>query len=99
MDGSSGGVEAVEASDAGMILTRKNAIMQTIIAVVTGLGGFALALAPVGVLASLDPEPPDWVYGVALVWMFGCMLLNLGWLLCFALPDVSVHAATDAARL
>ena len=39
-------VEAVEASDAGTILTRENAITQTFIGVVTGLGGFALALAP-----------------------------------------------------
>jgi hypothetical protein len=77
-------VEAVEPSDAGTILTRKNAIIQTIIGVVSVFSGFALAFAPAGVLSSLDPQPPDWVYGIAVGWLFGCMLLNLGWILFFA---------------
>ena len=92
-------VEAVEASDAGTILTRKNAIIQTIIAVVTGLGGFALALPRPAYSPVSIPSRP--IGSMELPWS-GCSGVCCSisvWLLCFALPDVSVHAATDAARL
>jgi hypothetical protein len=77
-------IEAVEPNDAGTVLTRANAIKQTIVGVFSVFGGFVLALAPVGVLAALDPKPPEWAYGIALVWMFACMAINLGWMLFFA---------------
>ena len=77
-------VEAVEASDAGTILTRKNAIIQTIIGSRDGSRRLSPGSCPAGVISMLDHEPPDWVSGTALVWMFGCMFLNLGWLLFFA---------------
>jgi hypothetical protein len=74
-------IEPVEPGEAGTILTRANAISQTFIVVISALGGFALAMAPAGVLASLDPKPPDWVAGVALFWMFAYLALNLRWLI------------------
>jgi hypothetical protein len=77
-------IEAVEPRDAGAVLTRANAIKQTIVGVVSVFAGFVLALGPVGILSTLDPKPPDWVFGIALGWMFACMLLNLGWMLFFA---------------
>ena len=62
---------------------RKNAIIQSIIAVVSVFGGFGLAFGPAGVLYSLDPKPPDWVFGIAVVWLFAWLLLNLLWILFF----------------
>ncbi len=76
-------IEAVEPSDAGKVLTRWNAIIQTLIAIVTIFGGFGLAFGPAGVLFALQPKPPDWVFGVATGWLILCLALNLVWILLF----------------
>jgi hypothetical protein len=76
-------VEAVEPRDAGAVLTRPNAIIQTIIGIASVFGGFALAFAPAGVLYNLDPKPPDWVFGIAAGWLIACLGLNLLWVLFF----------------
>jgi hypothetical protein len=76
-------IEAVDPLYAGTVLTRRNAVIQTIIGVVSIFGGFGLAFAPAGVLYSLEPKPPDWVFGVAVGWLFACLVLNLFWILCF----------------
>jgi hypothetical protein len=76
-------VEPVEPGDAGQVLTPKNAALQTLIGVVSQLGGIAVGLGTAGIMLSLDPQPPDWVGGVVLVWMFACMGLSLIWSLCY----------------
>src|SRR5207302_9260035 len=70
--------------DAGSVLTRRNAITQTFIGTVSALGGLVLAFAPAGVLYGLEPETPDWLFGIAACWMFGCLVLSLVWNLFFA---------------
>jgi hypothetical protein len=77
-------IEAVEPREAGTVLTRGNAIAQTVIVTLSALGGLLLAFVPAGVLYTLDPKPPDWVFGIAVGWMFACLLLNLAWNLSFA---------------
>jgi len=76
-------IEAVDPRDAGTVLTRTNAIIQTIIGVATILAGFGLAFAPALVLYNLQPTPPDWVFGIAAGWLIVCLMLNLLWILCF----------------
>jgi len=76
-------IELVEPRDAGTVLTRRNAIIQTFIGIVSIFGGFGLAFAPAGVLYKLEPQPPDWVLGIAVGWMFVCLGLTLLWLLSF----------------
>jgi hypothetical protein len=76
-------ITPVEPEDAGTVLTRRNAIIQTVIGVVTIFGGFGLAFGPAGVLFSLDPKPPDWVFGVGVGWMFLCLILDLIWILSY----------------
>ncbi|WP_165235508.1 hypothetical protein [Aquisphaera insulae] len=77
-------VEEVEPGEAGTILTRKNAVLQTILGTVTTLGGFVPAFAPTLVLFNLDTKPPDWFFGVAVAWMVGWMIFTLVWCLFFA---------------
>jgi hypothetical protein len=72
-------VEPVEPGDAGQVLTTKNAALQTLIGIGSQLGGLVLGLGTAGIMLSLDPKPPDWVAGVVLFWMFGCMILSLIW--------------------
>jgi hypothetical protein len=76
-------IEAINSRDAGTVLTRTNAVIQTVIGVVSIFGGFALAFAPALVLFGLQPKPPDWVFGIAVGWLFGCLILNLLWILFF----------------
>ncbi len=76
-------IKPVEAEDAGRVLTRKNAIVQTIIVIGSIFGGFGLAFAPGTIMFNLQPKPPDWVFGVAVGWMFLCLVLNLFWMLFF----------------
>ena len=75
-------IKAVEPEDAGRVLTRGNAVMQTIIAIGAIFGGFGLAFSPT-ILFKLEPKPPDWVFGVGVGWMFLCLVLNLFWMLFF----------------
>jgi hypothetical protein len=76
-------IEAVEPDDAGTVLTRRNAIVQSIIGTVSIFGGIGLAFAPTGVLSILEQKPPDWFFGIALAWAFACLGLNLVWMLFF----------------
>jgi hypothetical protein len=76
-------IESVDPRSAGTVLTRTNAIIQTVIGVASIFGGFALAFAPALVLYNLEPKPPDWVFGTAAGWLIVCLLLNLFWILCF----------------
>jgi hypothetical protein len=78
-------IEAVDPRDAGTILTRKNAIIQTIIGIVTIFGGFGLAFGPAGVLTTRDPKPPEWILGISVVWLFVGLVLNVIWVMCVPL--------------
>jgi hypothetical protein len=77
-------VETVDPREAGTVLTRGNAVTQTVIALVSGVGSLAMALAPVAALLNIEPRPPGWVGAVALVWMFGWLVFGLVWNLWFA---------------
>jgi hypothetical protein len=74
-------VKAVEPADAGRVLTRTNAILQTLIGVVTIFGGLGLAFLPPVIVNNVFAKPPDWLMGIAVCTMMGLMLLNLLWLL------------------
>jgi hypothetical protein len=74
-------VEPVEPGEAGRILKGNNILKQTVIGIGSGLGGFALALGVPAIFMSMNPKPPDWVAIVAIVWMFGWMILNLLWVM------------------
>jgi hypothetical protein len=74
--------EPVEPGDAGQVLTPKNAALQTLIGVVSQLGGLALVLGT-GIWAALDPQPPVWVSGLLVIGAIGCLILNLIWVLCY----------------
>ena len=76
-------IQPVEPGEAGTVLTRRNAILQTVIGVVSIFGGFVVAFAPALILGNLEPEPPGWVMGTAVAWLFGGLVLNLAWILLF----------------
>jgi hypothetical protein len=74
-------VRAVEPADAGRVLTRQNAILQTAIGVLLIFGGFGAAFLPPAIVSHLPGKPPDWLMGVAVIVMLLMFLLNLAWLL------------------
>ncbi len=76
-------VEPVDPADAGLVLTRRNAVLQTIIGVFSIFGGFGLALGPEAVVHYLDIKTPEWVSALLVCWMFGIIVLNLLWMLFF----------------
>ena len=76
-------VQPVEPADAGRVLTRTNAILQTVIGVITIFGGFAVAFVPLAVVTNLAVKPPDWVPATAGCWMFACLILNVLWVMFF----------------
>ncbi len=76
-------VQPVEPADAGRVLTRTNALLQTVIAVITTFGGILLGLGPLLVVTNLAVKPPEWVAAVAGCWMFGFIGLHLLFLLYF----------------
>jgi len=68
-------VEPVDAGDAGLVLTRRNAVLQTMIAVCSIFGGFGVALGPEAVVHYFDIKVPEWVSAVLVCWMVGVMVL------------------------
>src|SRR5262249_50705375 len=75
--------EAGEAQHAGMVLTRKKAILQTSITLLYGGGGGVAGFTPFLVLVRRPIAPPDWVFGIAVGWMLGCFLFTGLWALFF----------------
>jgi len=73
-------VNAVEPADAGRVLTRTNALLQTAIGVILIFGGLGLAFVPSIVIAHLPGQQPDWLVGVGVVAMMLMIALNLVWL-------------------
>ena len=77
-------IEDVDPREAGTVLTRGNAVMQTFIGILSAFGLLLLGFVPPGVLSSLESKPPDWTFGIAVGWMAVCLILNLVWCLFFA---------------
>ena len=73
-------VKAVEPADAGRVLTRTNALLQTAMGVILIFGGLGLAFVPSIVIAHLPGQPPDWLVGAGVVAMMLMIALNLVWL-------------------
>ena len=76
-------IKPVEPQEAGTVLTRQNAIIQTMIGVLSVFGGFVVAFAPALILATWESQLPGWVMGVAVGWLMLCLVLNLFWILFF----------------
>lgn len=74
-------IEVLKGPTAKVILTTKNAVIQTVVGIVTIFGGIVLAFVPAGLLFGLMAKPPDWLAAMALVWLFACMILSLGWIM------------------
>jgi hypothetical protein len=66
-----------------MILTRTNAILQTIIGIAPILGAFAVAFGSLGVFAILEKSLPKWMALVAIAIFLGGMIMNLVWCMTF----------------
>jgi hypothetical protein len=76
-------VEAVEPGDAGKVLTRRNAMIQTAVGVASVFGLIGLAFLPMVALQTFEAKPADEATGIVVVWMFACFALNLCWVLFF----------------
>jgi hypothetical protein len=76
-------IQTVDSQDAGTVLTRWNARMQTLIGIASFIPGFAVAVAPIGVVCFLKPTPPDWVFATAFGWMIAIFCLAAIWVLFF----------------
>ncbi len=64
-------------------MTRRNAILQTIITVGPIIGGPGFLLTLAGVFCRLQPQLPDWIFAIAGVSMIPCAGLVVQWVFFF----------------
>jgi hypothetical protein len=72
-------IETINEPSAGTILTTKNALIQTLIAIISAVSSFVIAFIPFGLVCGLVNNPTDWMIGIAVGWMAFSIIFGLVW--------------------